>query len=517
MNKYDYQPRTEEYVVQTLTSGESTLVKSPTGSGKTRMSMGVLRRLSGRMLHTTPSLEISVASYIVLTGDAGIVTQSEAAQRRACESHGIWTTQRLLNALAAGEVSPPEFLSHDECHHSVDNRHDEVHLYCGRPPRVGWTATDFRGTPAETKKLRDAWGKTYTALSLSDAIERGVIARPDCVVWPLVNDELINVENGEFVVSETESVLDSALPAIVERAKRELWSSGSWNRPTMVRVPGVASADAFTQAFRAAGMGAVSVTGDTPRAERDEAFRLTVARSHVLVQVKVVGEGVDLPLRVCLDCSPTMSPVVFVQGATGRISRPVSPGEGPPLYIATNHNLDRHAYLWEGQIPSSQIRAAQLAWGPEYKPSRRTLARALGLEGFGKFVVSPVPLKDGSWASLYALQTKDGLSLYAVLLPPAGEPMFFKKVNKHTGRVLTKTTPGGTIEYPEKKYGPWTRIPSIPDATGYVSVKPGRLTDPMKEFWKSAAARKGLDPDAEVDARVFQALPILCDTGGKFK
>lgn len=520
IDKYDYQPRTVNHVVTCLRHGESVLVKSPTGSGKTRMAKGVKQELGSDIVHVVPSMEIAMAMYGVLTGDTTLALRhGEQHQRYACESAGVWTVKRMLNALVAGELSPPKFLSFDECHHSVDNTHDEVHLYCGRVPRVGWTATDFRGTPVETKKLRAAWGKTYTALTLADAIQRGVIARPDCIVWPLVDDELIDVENGEFIVSECETAVIKALPALVARCREELWNpaTGTWKRSTMFSVPGVEASTQVALALREAGLGAVTVTGETPRAERDEAFRLTVGCTHALVQVKVVGEGVDLPIRVCVDLAPTMSPVVFVQAKTGRIARPVASGEAPPLYIATNHNLDRHAYLWEGQIPSTQIRDAQLAWGPEYKPSRRTLSRALALEGFGKFTVSKVPCLDGSYGALYALQTKDGLHLYAVLLPPAGQPMYFQKSNVHTGKTLTKVTPGGTVEYKEKRYGPWRKIDSIPDATGYVSVKPGRLTDPMIEYWKSAAKGRGLDPEAEVDARTFQALPILCNTRGKFQ
>lgn len=223
-------------------------------------------------------------------------------------------------------------------------------------------------------------------------------------------------------------------------------------------------------------------------------------------------------MRVLVDLAPTLSPVLWMQ-AVGRITRPVEEIESPPQYVATNHNITRHAYLWAGQIPPSQIRAAQKAWGPDFKPSRRSMARALGLEGFGRFTVSPVPMLDGSYGSLYALQTEDGLSLYAVLLHPCmSEPLVFQKTNAYTGKMLTAQRGEHTFDYREKAYGPWTRVASVPNAEGYVSVHPGKLTDGQRAYWVKAAKRHGLDPDAAdgIDARQFQALPILANTHTNF-
>lgn len=520
-DKYDFQDAAVETAVATLLAGESALFTSPTGSGKTTMQVRVLQRVPD-LIQTTPSLEISRQFYKKLTGDNSIDYASEDRQRRACETNRIWTVKRLLNAIVAGEVGPPKYLQDDEAHHSPDATHDDVHLYSGRRPRIGWTATGYRGTPAETARLRAIYGKPHAVLTLRDAVARGIIARPDFVVWPLLNDETIDVSGGEFVVNQVESELTCIRADVVSRIVKELYDpdTATWRRATMLRLPGVESAESFTLALRQAGAPAVSVTGATPRAERDAAFECCVNRTHALVQVKVVGEGVDLPIRVCVDLAPTMSPVVFMQGSTGRITRPTDEGEAPPLYIACNHNITRHAYLWEGLIPPSQIKDAQTAWGPNYVPSRRVMARALGLEGFGRFVPSQVPMADGSWASLYAIQTSDGLHLYGVLLHPAvAEPMYFEKTNGLTGRMIEKYVSrlNKTIEVAEKKWGKWKKIPSVPEAEGYLSVKPGKLTDGQKDFWKSAATGRGLDGEAEVDVRQFQALPMLLDTRQKFR
>lgn len=515
-------------VVGELSSGRSTLVVSPTGSGKSFILAESLRRLPGAVL-SVPSVEIglSVAKKIVPAID---VHQSASKIEKILASLSIYTVKKLHNLLLQGKINPPPFLLHDEAHHSVDNTHDVVHAACGFCPRAGLTATAYRGTPDETAKLRKAWGNPWVSLHLGDAVRRGIVARPSFSVWPLINDDEIKVSNGEFVIKAVDKAVEDCLPDLVKRidnANMYDWEKHEWRRTTMIRVSSVQAGRAVLSALRAVKLPAVLITGEEVSGEDDEAnresrqqaFTRIVNREVCLVQVRVVGEGVDLPMRVLIDLAPTISPVLWMQ-AVGRITRPLPDGDSAPCYIATNHNLTRHAYLWEGLIPPAMIRDAQLAWGPNYKPSRRSLARALNLEGFGRFTVSPVPLADGSSASLYALQTPDGMNLYAVLLHPCmGEPWYFQKTNiaDPSGKKEKFRLPSGhEVEYIKKLYGPWRQIEEIPSADGYVSVKPGHLTDGMTNYWRNASHKVGLDPKASVDARQFQALPILMNTRKRF-
>jgi superfamily II DNA or RNA helicase len=522
---YDYQESARQYATRRLRERvPHTMIVSPTGSGKSYIQAAILHDMRDEgLVQTTPNLEISLSIYTKLVGNKHVLALSEARQQQACEDAGIWTIKRLYNQLMQAAIDPPKYLSHDESQHSVDATHDTVWALVGNCPRVGLTATYFRGTPAETQKLRDQWGEPYEALSLKAAVARGVVAMPTFDVWPLMNDDTLIVTNGEFVAKQVDAMVEDVLGDIVERL-RALFdaTTGLWKRATMVCVNGVASADAVTIALNTAGLPAVSVTGDTPRSARESAFQATAYdRTHALVQVKVVGEGVDLPFREQVDLAPTMSPMWFMQ-RVGRNTRPVPDGEPPPRIIVCNHNLTRHAYLWQGLIPPAQVRAAQLAWGPDYRPSRRSMARAIGLEGFGKFTVSAVPALDGSLVSLYSLQTKDGLHQYAVLLHAClAEPFYVERTNVKTGKRLSFTKPDGSvIEYDEKQYGPWKRIKGIPDATGYTSVRPRVITEPMREWWvkeRSGAASVGLDPTYSPNAREFEVLPIMKDARIKFK
>lgn len=513
MIDYSFQWRAVDAACQALVAGRNLAVVSPTGSGKSYMQGELLRRRQGdgyRHYQTTPSLSVSLGILTKLSAPEDILRLSEARQQFECEARGIFTVKRLYNLLMSGAVLPPDSIAHDEGHHTVDNTHVVVDALCSCPS-VMFTATYYRGTPEETRKLRDRWGEPHVALTLRRAVDSGVISRPDFSCWPLLNDDMIEVSNGEFVVRQLDSAIQELLPDLVQRM-RPLCATGFWDRPTTVVCPSVASCLAVTEAMNAYNLPAVSVTGETRG--REAIFRSVVAMENALVQVRVVGEGVDLPLRLMIDLAPTLSPVLWMQ-RVGRIARPTI---CRPDYIACNHNLTRHAYLWAGVIPPSQVRDAQKAWGEDYKPTRRSLCRALGLEGFGRFKVSLVPLSDGSDASLYTLQTPDGMHQYAALLHPTmADPWFFEKTNTAGTEKATFTRGEHTIEYTKKLYGPWHRVDQIPSLEGYVTTKPSPLTPKQAAWWKRSARSRGLAEEHSPDSREFQALPILFDARLKFK
>ncbi len=506
----------------------------PTGSGKSYMQAALLAATPG-LLQVVPSVEIAEGIFEKLTGRS-IAGCSEAVRRRETEGRGIYTVKRLLNLLMEAAVPLPKYLSFDESHHTTDDTHSTLHAITGLVPAVGWTATGYRGTPQETKKLHDSWKTRITGLSLVDAVARGIISQPALTTWPLLNDDEIAVTNGEFKTSAVDSVFRDKFADIVARIKqfrhREFRGSSGvstamkppityrWDRPTMVAVSSKFAVEALVDALNNDSCipCAVGVTEKTTRGQRDAAFASTIACETILVQINVVSEGVDLPLRRLIDLSPTMSPVRWVQ-RLGRIKRPICPGESPPEYIACCHNITRHGYLEAGVLPVTALIEAQKAWGVEYKPTRKSLARAIGLDGFGRFQVSTVPLANGLLVSLYALQTKNGLDQYAVVLHPAvQEPYFFHKQNALTGEKGTFTKPDGTvIQYNEKTYGPWRRIQSIPDVEGCLSIPAERITEKMaKKTWPELAGQYGLDPTFEPDGRTFQILPILWGSKLKF-
>lgn len=506
---HDFQKEGVANARDAILKGGYLLQVAPTGTGKTVMQCAVLSEATeygGRtVLQVVPSMEIAAgfARWLGLP-----------FTREDLEDHNIYTAKRLVNLVTAGKIDPTRYdaVQIDEAHHSVDDTHQTIDAYLGSKPRVGWTATGYRGTPKETQRLSDWWaGNVRVLLSETDAIERGFASAPSCEVWPLVNDEKVSITKGEFSTVGLEAETEDALEELVGTVVKKFWdpARGKWDRPTMLALPTVYLVEKAKQLFDHFGAPALAVTGETT--DRQHIFADVVAGRSLLVQVKVVGEGVDLPLRRLIDASPTMSPVFWRQ-RIGRIMRPVPSGSIPPEYVVTNHNLLRHGYLLKGILPPSVFREAVSAWGPDFKPSRRMVARVAGLTGLGRFAPSQVPLPDGSFWWLFVVGSPDGDKHYASLVNPAGgDPInavrYFHQEAGSDGKVRKQYS----------KSPPWKRIKTLPDLVGYTSVPPDPLTPGMLNWWKSGASFRGLDPEAEIDARQFQVLPILTDIGGKFR
>lgn len=502
MDKYDYQPKAIQEAVEfvkTSPRGSRRLYSSPTGTGKSRIQNGIRETLTSH-IQIVPSIEIAA-------GMLGCPASFDET-----EPQGVFTIKRALNVWSN---APTRCLSAsiDEGHHSSNDEHQTLFELMGNPTLLGFTASPYRGTPQETKKLYDYWGGVTKILTIHEATERGVISIPSFDVWPLVNDDLIEVQNGEFTVRQVDSAVRDVAGELTRRIG-QFFRGSLWDRATCVFLPSVATLRHFEELFSAAGLPFVSITSET--GQRQELLSRVVSRECILLNISVIGEGVDLPLRRLIDVAPTMSPVRWIQ-RVGRITRPVGEiecsicdgtsyiRESPPSYITTNHNLTRHAYLYEGMIPPVALRDNRAAWGKDWKPNRRHLTRAIGIEGFGRFKPSEVPLFDGSFGTLYAFQVKGGTHQYAVLLlPSSADSVFFHRENSKAERVDEDTW--------IRSWGKWKVIGSLPNVEGCVSIKPGMISPKQVSWWVNSASKYGLDPQAEVNNRVFLILPVLSDT-----
>jgi hypothetical protein len=429
----------------------------------------------------------------------GVATAGLSEQRLADAglARGLTTPVRLRNRMRDGRLDfQPEALLIDEVHHSTALTYQELRLMACCPV-LGWTATPYRGTPRGTAEFLAFWGQPVWVITLAEAAGQGVVSLPSFRVCPLVDDDVISVSpSGEFVVTSCGQAVQDRLGAVVELC-RPLVDGRRWDRPTMLALPSVETATACLRAFEAAGAPAALVTGDTTQAARQQAFAAAVARERALLQIGVVSEGVDLPLRRLIDLLPTLSPVRWAQ-LLGRVTRPVPAGEAAPEYWGCCRNLERHAYVLEGLVPPAAVAQAQSAFG---RPSARAGVRVLGLEGLGRFRAVELPLLGGVRGQLYCVQHVEGTQVrqWAVLVhPAAAEPVVATRLNARGE--------GGTA------YGRWRPHDGLPEINGgFASVPAGGLTPKQELWWRRSAARHGLDPCARVNRRSFAALPVLAD------
>jgi hypothetical protein len=495
----DYQQIAIQHAVEFLRSaepGNRRLYAAPTGSGKSVIELCVQAALIGAWI-VTPVVEIIAGLLDKL--DVDTRAMSEDRLIAAAFDRHITTPIRFRNLLLRGEGEAPRYLILDEAHHHNADTWQQLDLLAGLPPCVGYTATPYRGTPRGTAALRERWGEPVWILTYPEAVARGVIAMPACRIVPILDDDLVEVQNGEFVVSAVEAA--TPLDEVVKLAA-PFCAGGVWDRPTMFACPSTMLASIVTRELAAAGFPARCVVGDSSRMFRDAAFCDAVDRRAALVQVKVVGEGVDLPIRRLVDLSPAISPVAWLQ-RFGRVTRPVPAGEPAPEYVCCNRNLLRHAYLLDGCLPAAAVIDAQKQFGA----GTRNGYRVLGLEGLGRFKETKVPLRSGLEGFLYCMSAVEGLQVvnYATFVHPTLETPIWAK------RVDAKQADG------TRKYGRWQRAEQPDDLAGFASIPASNPTPKQLAWWERDAERYGLDASLKPNRRTFQILPILADLGLRVK
>jgi hypothetical protein len=242
---------------------------------------------------------------------------------------------------------------------------------------------------------------------------------------------------------------------------------------------------------------------DTSRTDRAEAYDACGGDERaILVQVRVLSQGFDLPALDCLvDLQPTLSPNLWMQTA-GRVLRP-HPGKPTPEVVCTNRNLERWAFLFEGLVPSEAIAESQSAF---HGATRRDgLSRTLGFEGLGRFKRFEVPLLSGAQLVCYSLFTRvEGYRYREMFVASCPD-----------GRVLCASRMTG-----KGRYDKWEPCAAPEELEGYsTSSRRDGLSDKQRAWWERSARSRGLDPAAAstLSARLFAALPVALDCKWRYE
>lgn len=512
-----------EAVAAAARPGSRTLWAAPTGTGKGTLQLAALAAIPGAAL-TTPSGEIARGFLDRLgAADPGEALGESELWRRA-EAARIYSPVRLRNRLRAGTIAPPTAILADEAHHisQASGVWDAILAACPGAPVLGWTATPYRGSHAETEALRAWWGEPRVLLTIAAAADAGYLSIPAPAGWPLLDDAGARLaRDGEYDPEDVGRLAreQGVFAALAARLASAGWCAPAngvparWSRPTLVAVASVALAKEGAAALTAAGLPAAAVSGSTPRAERDALLARCRAGELALVQVQVLAEGVDLPwLRRLVDLRPLRSPVAWMQ-LLGRCTRPVGPDEPPPEYVCACRNLERHAYLLGDRWPARRLAQEEAAAFGGGAPRGGPLDRGLAWDALRGRRVYAVPLRGGGAAQVVHLRRVAVSShdphlawdrqeeVLAVGVPGEATPRTFV-------RSVTSDASGRRI------WGRWQ--PTTLDAAGYAgweAGKPWPLSEKQRAWWERAAAERGLDPAAaaELTAREFAVLPALCD------
>jgi len=481
------------------------LIVGAVGVGKSRIATTLVRCMNGVLI--TPSINIQRGMLEGLGIDTSKMSDSKVANK-AWEFR-ISTPTRLANRLSKGDDpicdDPPKLLVVDEAHGHVESNTIAGALRAMLPGAllVGLTATPYRGTARGTKEFRELWGEPYVALSMPQAIERGIILAPRFEYFPLVDTTGMTITNGEFDDAElTEAYLEVAPQA----AKIAVMASRDRGLPTVVSVSSTAVAHRVVQEIEALGVPAAAILQDTTGLERGELFDKVSRNEVVLVQIRCLSVGVDIPpLTALVDCQATQSAVLFLQTA-GRILRkdPGNPGKQPVIF-STNSNVINHGRCFVGtpayrdvvdiceKEPKRDDRQflRQLVVGTEANLSRVAILKARNLSG-----------QDVTFLNLCAPIAENS--------PIFHEHLIVRVPGRRQKILHAERLTGANIDWsaPEAQ---WKQTPLPRELTGLKTQKKRNpeMSEKQVRFWMSCARSVGLDPDIEIETQDTRLIGLL--------
>jgi ribonuclease E len=231
---------------------------------------------------------------------------------------------------------------------------DEAHTALGEKTSAAirnWTGPIFIGMTATgaliARHVTDLFPTQTSRFDLAQAARRGVIAPLRCVrISPGVGVRTIakvplrrGEVDTEFDQEELAKLLDQQ-PFNV--AVANLYKTRFNGVPGVVYAAGVRHAYNLAQAFRAEGIKAQAVSGETPKRELAELLaRYERGDIDVLINAQLLAEGWNSPrATVCMHLAPTASKRIYQQ-RVGRVTRR-HPGKEAGLVVDFVHPATKH-------------------------------------------------------------------------------------------------------------------------------------------------------------------------------
>ena len=333
-------PRQKLFVersVRALDEHSNTLGVAPTGAGKTIM----LSAATGEVIGNTAAKCCVLAHRDELTVqnrtkfgrvnpaiNTSVVDASEKSWSGQVTFAMVPTLARQSNLDAMPAL---DLLVIDEAHHAAaDSYRRIIDRALQRNPSCliyGVTATPNRG---DKKGLRPVFSNVADQIRIGELIASGHLVPPRTFVIDVgVQDALAKVRKtaDDFDMAEVDAIMNRA--PVTDAVVRH-WREKAGDRQTVVFCSTVDHARNVTDAFNAAGIAAVTVTGEMGDAERRAALAAYASgRVRVVVNVAVLTEGWDHPPTACVVLlRPSSFKSTMIQ-MVGRGLRTVSPEEHP--------------------------------------------------------------------------------------------------------------------------------------------------------------------------------------------
>lgn len=335
----DYQQALIDQARELLRAGEtSILLQAPTGAGKTALCAHMLGTAAARgqqswfVVHRRELIRQSSRTFRAVGIPHGIVASGFVGD--ALQPVQICSVQTL--AQRHERMRRPRLIVWDECHHVAAASWAKIHEAYPDAIHIGLSATPQRLDGAGL----GAWfHNMVTGPSVSWLIEGGFLARYRLFAPSKPDLGNVHTRMGDFVRSESAAVMDR--PSITGDAVAHYRKLADGKR-AVVFCTSVEHSQHVVAQFRAAGVPAEHVDGETDPRERDASLRrFESGETLILSNVELFGEGVDIPgIECAILLRPTQSLALYLQ-QVGRALRP-APGKAEAIILDHAGNALRH-------------------------------------------------------------------------------------------------------------------------------------------------------------------------------
>lgn len=323
---------------EALKRNRSVLLTSPTGSGKTALTVFMMGEAAGRgkrawfIVHQKELLQQTSGALWHQKLEHGVVAAGRVLSTLRVQ---VCSVQSLINRL--GKLEGPDLIIIDEAHRSAAASYQLILEAYPNAVVVGLTATPQR---TDGKGLDNLFSEIVSGPTIRQLIDAGFLCDYE-VYAPKLNFDLsdVKIQMGDYKKDQLEHAIDK--PMITGDAVNHYKKLANGKRCVVMCVS-INHAEHVKQQYLEQGVPAANIDGKMASAARAQVIEdFKSGKVLVLCNVQLLIEGVDIPnIEVVQWLRPTQSLIVFMQG-NGRGLRPC---DGKEKLIILDHvgNVERH-------------------------------------------------------------------------------------------------------------------------------------------------------------------------------
>lgn len=366
MKLRDYQENLIADIRGSIRAGHrNVLAVLPTGGGKTVIASALASSTSAKgiglwfICHRDFLVHQTALTFDAAGLDYGLVTAGKKIQDRAIQICSIDTLKMRLDRM---EDMRPGVRIWDEAHHLRAAGWMKVHGWAEDALDIGLTATPER---LDGKGLNPPFTDMVLGPTTAQLMEWGMLSQYRAYAPSAPDLSQVRTVAGEYSQADLEKAMrESVIMGDVVGSYQER----ALGRRAVYFCPDIAYSKDLAAAFRAAGINALHIDGDTPSKDRIQAaIDFADGRLDVLTNCALFGEGYDLAAQaqrdVTIDCVGLCRPTQSLTLHRQQIGRGLRPKDYPCIILDHAGNLDKHG------LPDAEIDWSLTGRPKEPRPS----------------------------------------------------------------------------------------------------------------------------------------------------